>query len=275
MRIDAHQHFWRYDSVEYGWIGDAMTSLKHDFLPEDLLPLLEKTSIDGTVAVQARQSLQETEWLIALADADDWIKGVVGWVDLQSPTVSAELEAYAQRAKFKGVRHVVQDEPDDNFMLRPDFLRGLGMLREFNLTYDILVFPKQLPAAIQVVKRFPDQKFVLDHIAKPLIKDRLLSPWERDIRRLAAFANVHCKLSGTVTETTWQQWQPADFRPYLDVVFDCFGVDRLMFGSDWPVCTLSGSYEQVVSLVQNYIQQFSPEMQAKLFGENAIRFYNL
>ena len=275
MRIDAHQHFWRYDSGEYGWINDAMADLKRDFLPDDLSPLLEQFAIDGTVAVQARQTLQDTEWLIALSDANEWIKGVVGWVDLQSPTVSAELEAYAQRDKFKGVRHIVQDEPDDQFMLRPEFLRGLGMLPEFNLTYDILVHPKQLPAAIEVVKRFPNQKFVLDHIAKPLIKDKVLAPWERDIRQLASFTNVSCKVSGMVTETNWEQWKPADFYPYLDVVFDCFGADRLMFGSDWPVCTLSGTYEQVISLVQDYIQPLSPETHAKIFGENAVHFYNL
>lgn len=275
MRIDTHQHFWRYNPIEYGWIGDKMAGLKRDFLPDDLLPLLEKTSIDGTVAVQARQSLQETEWLLALAEANDSIKGIVGWVDLQSPTVSAELEAYAQRAKFKGVRHVLQDEPDDNFMLRPDYLRGLGMLTEFNLTYDILIYPKHLPVATEIVKRFPNQKFVLDHIAKPLIKDHVITPWERDIRELATFGNVYCKVSGMVTEASWDSWQSDDFRPYLDVVFDCFGPDRLMFGSDWPVCTLSGTYEQVVSLVQTYIQPFSLEAQAKIFGDNAVRFYSL
>jgi len=275
MRIDSHQHFWRYVPADYSWISNAMPDLKRDFLPEDLRPLLDKSGIDGSVIVQARQTLLETDWLLKLAEADEWIKGVVGWVDLQSPTVSAQLEAYAQYAKFKGVRHHVQDEADDQFMLRFEFLRGLALLHEFNLTYDILILSKQLPSAVEVVKRFPNQKFVLDHIAKPLIRETVLAPWERDIRELAAYRNVSCKVSGMVTEAAWKGWQAADFRPYLDVVFDCFGPDRLMFGSDWPVCTLAAPYEQVASIVRDYIQPLSPQMQTKIFGENAVAFYGL
>lgn len=275
MRIDAHQHFWHYNPAEHVWMTDEMADLKRDFLPEDLKPLLERTGIDGTVAVQARQNLKETEWLLELADRYDFIKGVVGWVDLRSPEVKQQLEIYSQHPKLKGVRHVVHDEPDDRFMLREDFLRGLSLLREFDLTYDLLLFPKHLPIAVEVVKQFPDQKFVLDHIAKPFIRDHVLSPWDEDIRALAQFENVYCKVSGMVTEAVWKQWQIADFRPYLDVVFDCFGPDRLMFGSDWPVCTLSATYEEVVHIVQDYLQQFPTEIQERVLGQNAVTFYNL
>ncbi len=254
---------------------DLMAVLKKDFLPENLAPLLEQTGFQGTVAVQARQNLQETEWLLELAGQHDFIKGVVGWVDLRSPQVKAQLEAYAQHPKLKGVRHVVHDEPDDYFMLLPEFLRGLALLREFNLTYDLLLFPKHLPLAVEVVKQFPGQKFVLDHIAKPFIRDKTFSPWDSDLRELAKFENVYCKVSGMVTEAAWGQWQVADFYPYLDIVFDCFGPNRLMFGSDWPVCTLSGAYARVVQIVQEYLQRFPNEIQEKILGQNAVEFYAL
>ncbi|MCD6290305.1 MAG: amidohydrolase family protein [Anaerolineae bacterium] len=275
MRIDAHQHYWHYNPAEHVWMTDKMADLKRDFLPGDLKPLLERTGMDGTVAVQARQNLRETEWLLELADRYNFIKGVVGWVDLCSPKVREQLEKYSRHPKLKGVRHVVHDEPDDRFMLREDFLRGLGLLREFNLTYDLLLFPRHLPIAIQVVEKFPDQKFVLDHIAKPFIRDHILSPWDEDIRALARFENVYCKVSGMVTEAAWKRWRIADFRPYLDVVFDCFGPDRLMFGSDWPVCTLSATYEEVVHIVEDYLQQFPEEVREKVMGRNAVDFYNI
>ncbi len=274
MKIDAHQHFWQYDPEEYGWIGAGMEVLKKDRLPTDLAPLLEAAGIDGTVAVQARQSLTETEWLLTLADQHPLIKGVVGWVDLRSPALREQLARFKAHARFRGVRHVVQDEPDQ-FMLRADFLRGLGLLAEFDLTYDILVFPRHLPVACEVVEQFPDQPFVLDHIAKPFIKDGRVTPWDMDIRRLAAYPNVCCKVSGMVTEADWQAWQPADFRPYLDIVFEAFGSRRIMFGSDWPVCTLAGSYAEVVELVDDYVGQLSAAEQANVWGETARRFYGL
>ena len=205
----------------------------------------------------------------------DFIKGVVGWVDLQSPRVEEQLAELSTHPRFVGVRHVVQDEPDDDFMLRPEFLRGLARLKEFDLTYDLLVFPKQLPAAIEVVERLPEQSFVLDHIAKPFIRDGTLEPWRELIRELAQAPNVWCKVSGMVTEAKWRGWQPDDFRPYLDVVFEAFGIGRLMFGSDWPVCTLAGRYEQVRQLVDEYATQLSPAAHAKLFGKNAMAFYQL
>lgn len=275
MRIDSHQHFWHYNLAEYGWMTDSMAVLKKDFLPEDLAPLLEQTGLQETVAVQARQNLQETEWLLELAGQHDFIKGVVGWVDLRSPEVRSQLETYAQHPKLKGVRHVVHDEPDDYFMLLPEFLAGLALLHEFNLTYDLLLFPRHLPVAVDVVKQFPDQKFVVDHIAKPFIKAKTISPWDSDMRELAQFENVYCKVSGMVTEAAWGQWEVADFYPYLDIVFDCFGPNRLMFGSDWPVCTLSGTYAQVVQIVQEYLQQFPGEIQVKIMGRNAVEFYSL
>ncbi len=275
MRIDSHQHFWHYNPAEHVWMNDSMAILKKDFLPQDLAPLLERAGIAGTVAVQARQNLQETEWLLELAGRYNFIKGVVGWVDLRSPQVRAQLETYAHHPKLKGVRHVVHDEPDDYFMLQPEFLRGLALLRDFNLTYDLLLFPRHLPVALEVVKQFPGQKFVVDHIAKPAIKTKARSPWDSDLQALAQCENVYCKISGMVTEAAWGAWEAADFYPYLEVVFDCFGPNRLMFGSDWPVCTLSGSYEQVAALVLEYLRQLPGQAQEKVMGQTAVEFYGL
>ncbi|RME83824.1 MAG: amidohydrolase [Caldilineae bacterium] len=275
MKIDAHQHFWKYSPHEYGWIDPTWTQLKQDRLPEHLAPLLYEARLDGTVAVQARQTLQETAWLLQLADEYAFIKGVVGWVDLCSPDVDAQLRRFAGHPKFKGVRHVVQDEPDDDFMLRSDFQRGLSLLAEYGLTYDILIFPRHLPVAVQLVERFPEQPFVLDHLAKPFIRDGLLEPWAGYIRQLARHPNVYCKVSGMVTEADWHGWQPQDFGPYLDVVFDAFGCDRLMFGSDWPVCTLAATYGQVRDVVADYASSLSAQEQAALWGETALRFYGL
>jgi L-fuconolactonase len=274
MKIDAHQHFWPYTPEAYGWVGPEMAVLKQDFLPPDLAPLLASLDFDGTVAVQARQTLEETRWLLALADQHAFIKGVVGWVDLCSPDLVAQLDRFGAHPKLCGVRHLVQDEPDDRFMLRADFVRGLKLLAGYGLTYDILIHPRHLPVACDLVEMFPEQPFVLDHLAKPLIKEGLLSPWESDLRRLAAFPNVLCKLSGMVTEADWQVWQPADFQPYLDVMFDAFGPRRLMIGSDWPVCTLAGAYAPVMQLVLDSIKQFSPEEQTGILGENAVQFYS-
>jgi len=275
MRIDSHQHFWRYNPVDYGWMSDKMGGLKQDRLPDDLKPLLAQSGIEGTVAVQARQTESETAFLLELADQYKIIQGVVGWLDMRAPEFKSQLEKYAGHPKLKGLRHVVQDEADDQFMLRPDFLNGLSLLADFNLTYDLLLWPKHLPVAVEVVRKFPNQRFVLDHIAKPLIAEQVMAPWEADIRALAAFENVSCKVSGMVTEATWRGWRAADFKPYLDVVCDCFGIDRLMFGSDWPVCTLSAEYGQVVGLVGDYVQGLSLEAQDKIFGRNAAEFYQL
>lgn len=273
MNIDAHQHFWKYDPTEYGWINDAMTVLRRDYLPDDLDREQAHVRFDGSIAVQARQTLEETRWLLELAASNDRIRGVVGWVNLRSPRVGTQLERFRGHAKFAGVRHVVQDEPDIRFMLDPAFLRGLGLLQEFRLTYDLLVFPKQLPAAIDVARRFPEQPFVLDHIAKPAIRDGALSPWGEQIRELGKCPNVHCKISGMVTEAKWRQWESQDFKPYLDVVVEAFGEDRLMVGSDWPVCLLSADYGEVIGLARNYFKTFPDSAKKKIFGENAMRFY--
>ncbi|MCW5881755.1 MAG: amidohydrolase family protein [Anaerolineae bacterium] len=275
MRIDSHQHFWRYNRIEYGWMGDTLANLRRDFLPTDLKPLLAATDFDGTLAVQARQTLAETEWLLDLADRFDFIKGVVGWVDLRSPHVDAQLDQVSRHPKLRGIRHVVHDEPDDRFMLGADFLAGLNQLRGFGLTYDLLLLPRHLPIAAEVIRRFPRQHFVLDHIAKPPIKDHHIDAWERDLRQLAGFDNVFCKLSGMVTEADWRQWQPGDFDPYLDIVFDAFGVERLMFGSDWPVCTVAADYEQVVGLAEDYVARRAPHAHDAIFGGTAATVYGL
>jgi L-fuconolactonase len=272
--IDSHQHFWEYDPGEYPWIKTDWP-IRRSFLPSDLGPLLRKNGFDRCVAVQARQSLRETEWLLELAEKNPFIAGVVGWVDLRSPDIAKQLGSFRGNSKLVGVRHVVQDEPDDRFMLRDDFLRGIALLPEFELAYDILIFPKQLPAAIELVRRFPEQRFVLDHIAKPFIKDQQLEPWRTQIRDLAKGPNVFCKLSGMVTEALWQAWQSADFRPYLDVVWEAFGPDRLMIGSDWPVCLLSGDYDRTMNVIKDFFQPFAAAEREKVLGANAIRFYRL
>lgn len=275
MRLDSHQHFWRYNPAELTWMTDRMGILKHDFLPPDLEPLLAAIQFDGCIAVQARQNLEETRWLLELAEKYSFIKGVVGWVDLRSENLRQQLEKFVPHPKLAGVRHIVHDEPDDHFMLRPEFRRGISQLREFDLTYDLLLFPKHLTIAAQLVEEFPEQPFVLDHLAKPRIAEGLLSPWQEDLRRLAKFPNVFCKLSGMVTETKWKQWQPDDFHQYMDVVFEAFGTERLMIGSDWPVCILSGEYEPVMDIVIDYLRKFSAEAQAAILGENCARFYRV
>ncbi len=275
MTIDSHQHFWSYNSVEYPWITDRLSRIRRDYLPPDLEIELSKLRLGGSIAVQARQSLEESRWLLTLADRHSSIRGVVGWVDLRSEQVADQLAEFAKHPKFVGVRHVVQDEPDDQFMLRPNFLRGLGTLKGFNLTYDLLLYPKHLPAAIKLVEQLPQQPFVLDHIAKPLIHAGAISPWNDHIKDLAQFPNVYCKVSGLVTEARWSEWKPEDFRPYLDVVYEAFGEDRLMFGSDWPVCLLSGNYEQVVGIVHDYLSVFPESAQRKIMGENAAQVYGI
>jgi len=271
MRLDSHQHFWRYSGEQYPWMKPEWP-IRRDFLPADLAPLLAKAGLDGAIAVQARQDLKENDFLLGLADKSPVVKGVVGWVDLRSPQVDEQLQEFAAHPKAVGVRHVVQDEPDDDFMLRPEFVRGIGGLKAVDLTYDILIYPKQLPAAIRLVEQFPDQPFVLDHLAKPVIRDGLLSPWREQIRELARFPNVCCKVSGMVTEAKWVGWRSDDFRPYLDVVFEAFGIDRLMYGSDWPVALLAGTYAQVLGLVQAYVPA---SHHAAFFGATAAKFYGI
>jgi L-fuconolactonase len=274
MRVDSHQHFWHYSEEEYGWINDAMAAIRRDFLPADLRPLLADAGIDASVAVQARQSLEETEWLLALAEQHDWIAGVVGWVQLTSADVDETLEKLAARSKLKGVRHVLQGEADA-YMQREDFHAGLAKLRRYSLTYDVLVLERQLPAAIQLVDRHPDQPFVLDHIAKPLIAAHELEPWRTHIRELARRPHVSCKLSGLVTEADFDRWTEDDLRPYVETVLEAFGPERLMFGSDWPVCAVAATYARWAGVVRQYISALSADEQKAILGGNAVRFYGL
>jgi len=275
MRIDSHQHFWKYNPAHQVWMTDLMAVLRRDYLPDELKPLLSASGFEGAIAVQARQMVEETEWLLQLAGQHDFIKGVVGWVDLCSANLRGQLEGYARHRKLVGVRHVVHDEPDDQFMLRPEFRRGIALLPEFNLTYDLLLFPRHLPVAVELVRAFPEQPFVLDHIAKPAIRDGQVSPWKEDLKTLARFDNVTCKLSGMVTEAKWKQWRPEDFQRYLDIVIAAFGPDRLMIGSDWPVCTLSGEYAAVMGIVIDYAQQFPAAVREGILGGNCAKFYRL
>jgi L-fuconolactonase len=274
MRIDCHQHFWRYSPEEYPWIQSDWP-IRRDFMPDHLRPALRGRGLDGCVAVQARQTLEETRWLLRLADESPMILGVVGWVDLRSPRVEEQLAEFATHPKFAGVRHVLQDEPDPRFMLGKDFQRGIGKLRAFGLTYDILIFPNQLPAAVELVRAFPDQQFALDHMAKPPIREGTVSPWRERIQELAESPNLMCKVSGLVTEARWHAWHPDDFRRYLDVVFEAFGPDRLIYGSDWPVALLAASYDQVFTLVGDYLTQNGQGADEKVLGLNGARFYDL
>jgi L-fuconolactonase len=275
MIIDAHQHFWHYDPVHYAWITDAMAALKRDFLPSDLEPELARNNVGGCVLVQVEQSERETEFLLQLADRSEKIAGVVGWIDLASPTIVENLQRYERFKKLRGFRHIVQDEPDDRFLLREEVVRGVQALSAFDYTYDILIYPKQLPAALELVSRLPKQRFVIDHLAKPIIRQNILEPWASQIRAIAKYPNVYCKVSGLVTEANWRGWTEKDFRPYLDVVWGVFGAKRLMFGSDWPVCLLAGNYAEVKQLIESYVRNFSSHEREQIFGGTAAHFYGL
>ena len=275
MTIDSHQHFWRYDPVRDGWITDSMSLLKRNYLPEDYEHECEANDIGGSIAVQVDQSENETLFLLDLAERNEKIVGVVGWVDLRSPGVEERLQFFSQRKKLRGFRHIAQGEPDDQFLVGRDFAHGISLLRDFGLTYDILIYPKQLPAAIELASRFPEQSFVVDHLAKPPIKAGGREPWASYIRTLAQNKNVFCKVSGLVTEADWVHWKAEELRPYLDVVFEAFGPERLMFGSDWPVCLLAGSYRQVKQNIESYVEGNFGQHRENIFGGNAIRFYGL
>jgi L-fuconolactonase len=279
MNIDSHQHFWSYSAAEYPWVGAGMERLARDYLPGDLGPVAAAAGIGGTVAVQARQTLEETRWLLDLAEHHPLIRGVVGWVDLRSVDVESQLREFSSRPAFVGVRHVVQDEPDPRFLLGEEFVAGLRHLGPLGLTYDLLLYPPQLPAAVELVASLPEQPFVLDHLAKPQIKtwtnpaDR--HSWRHDIEALAKHKNVCCKLSGLVTEAAWRQWRPNDFAAYLDIALSAFGPDRLMFGSDWPVCLLAADYAEVAGIVRDVCATLSAVEQAAIWGGTATRFYGL
>lgn len=273
-KIDAHQHFWKYSEQSHAWIDDKMAVLKRDFYPEDLASVLAVNAVDACVAVQAEQSEAETLFLLDLAKQNSFIKGVVGWVDFQDKNIEERLRYFKQFPLLKGFRHILQAESPD-FFSNPAFIKGISLLEKYGFTYDILIYQHQLEVALNFVQHFPNQSFVLNHLAKPLIKDKKISDWNTGIRHLAKHQNIYCKISGMATEAHWQAWTPEDFTDYLDVVVNEFGIERLMFGSDWPVCLLATSYEKWVNVVSNYFKPFTQAEQEKLFGLNAIKFYNL
>jgi L-fuconolactonase len=274
-RIDSHHHLWKYSITDYPWISEGMESIRRDFLVPELAQAIQAANIDGVVTVQARQSLSETDWLLDLAARHDFMRGVVGWVPLADPAVKSHLEKYWQNPKLKAVRHVLQDEPDDFYMLREDFNRGVSQLEDVGLRYDILIFERHLPQTIEFVDRHPTQIFVLDHIAKPKIKSQVLSPWRENIRELARRENVYCKLSGMVTEADWNTWTENDLRPFIDIVLEYFGPRRLMFGSDWPVSLLACPYKKWIEVVERSTASLSRSEQDLLFGGTAKEAYRL
>ena len=274
QKIDSHQHFWQYHPVKHEWIDDAMSVIRKDFLPSALQPVLQQNNIDGCIAVQADQTEDETNFLLALQKENTFIKGIVGWVDLRAENIRERLEYYKQVNVVKGFRHVLQGE-EPAFMLQPDFLNGIAALKNFDFTYDILIFPKHLPAAITLVQKNPEQQFVIDHIAKPYIKAGLVEEWKHDMKAIAQYKNVHCKICGMVTETDYNNWKQEDFTPYLDAVVEAFGTKRIMYGSDWPVCLVAASYTAMLHIVKDYFGSFSITEQADFFGNNAAAFYKL
>ncbi len=275
MTIDSHQHFWKYTKETHGWIDDEMAVIRHDFLPEDLRPILIENNIDACVAVQADQTLEETNFLLQLANENNFIKGVVGWVDLKEKTINETLEVLNVEDKLKGFRHIVQGEPDPNFLLRSDFLNGVASLEKNNFTYDILVFPHQLGAVLEFVKKFPNQKFVIDHIAKPYIKDGFFNGWAVLMKEIAKQENVFCKLSGMATEANFKSWTPQELEPYMKLVLENFGTKRVMYGSDWPVCLVAGDYSTIKNIATDFIKTLSKTEQTNIMGNNAIDFYGL
>ena len=273
--IDSHQHFWQYNSQRHDWITDEMKVIQRDFLPSDLFPILQKNNIDGCISIQVDQTEAETNFLLKLSDNHDFIKGIVGWVDLRADNIYERLKHYAQFKKLKGFRHIVQTENDAEFMLRPKFKNGITALALYDFTYDILIYHYQLEQAIQLVKLFPNQKFVLDHLGKPDIKSGEYASWQTNIKKLALHQNVFCKISGMITEGQWNDWRPSDFNVYLDIIVKAFGIDRLMYGSDFPVCTLAATYEAQLNIIIGYFSTFTNLEKKKIMGDNASKFYEI
>lgn len=275
MIVDSHHHFWRYDPVEYGWISDSMQTLRRNFLPADLRREIAAAGVDGVVSVQARQTLPETRALLAHARKNDFIRGVVGWVPLVDPDVRGTLEELAQDPHLRACRHVLQDEPDDEYMLRRDFNDGVRAVTEAGLVYDILIFERHLPQTLEFVDRHPNQVFVLDHIGKPRIRDGSFGAWRAAIRNLARRTNLYCKISGMVTEADWGRWSEAELAPYMDAVLDAFGPRRLMYGSDWPVCLVGVGYARWFELVAGFAARLSADERDRVLGGTAIEAYRL
>jgi len=275
MRIDAHQHFWKYDPWVYSWINEDMSRIRKDFLPADLAPILKEHHMDGCIAVQARQIEEETHFLLDLARNHTFIKGIVGWINLLADDLEERLSEYADQPLLKGFRHSLQDEADPAFILQPRFQKGLRLLQKYNFTYDLLIKPPQFQATIKSLDSYNEMPMVLDHMAKPLIKSGEIKSWRKDIWALAKNERVFCKLSGMVTEADWQNWKYEDLVPYLETVLEAFGPDRLMYGSDWPVCLVAGDYKNILAVVERFVQTLSAEEQKKIMGTNAAHFYHL
>ena len=274
MRIDSHQHFWNYDPKRQGWINEEMMRIRRNFTPGDLYPLLQETKLDGCIAVQADESLRETDFLLDLSNQHDWILGVVGWADLGKDDLDQVLDQYASQEKLVGFREVLQSK-DPRYMLREEFVRGIQKLKERGLAYDLLLFPQHLEAALDLVKKCPEQRMVIDHLAKPLIKDGEWKEWKKRIALLAERELIYCKISGMITEADWKKWKTEDLLPYLEIVLELFGPERLMYGSDWPVCLVAGEYEQVYRVVEDFTDQLSPSERDRIMGETAAEFYKI
>jgi L-fuconolactonase len=274
-KIDSHQHFWLYNPVNHAWINDDMRAIQRDFLPADLQPILQENGIEGCVAVQVDQTEAENDFLLDLAKKNSFIKGIVGWIDLQADDIEERLQYYSGIKVMKGFRHILQGEPDEKFMLNEKFKHGIGLLNRYGFSYDILIMPNHLPYAKEFVAAFPEQRFVIDHLAKPYIKDKRINGWKEDMQAIAAFPNVCCKVSGMVTEADWANWKVEDFMPYLDVVFNAFGANRVMYGSDWPVCNVAGGYKGVLNVIENYVSRLTQNEQDLFWAKNAVDFYRL
>jgi L-fuconolactonase len=275
MTIDAHQHFWQFNPVRDAWITEEMQVIRKDFLPADLQPALEKEQVAGTVAVQADESDRETAWLLELADQHGFIRGVVGWTDLLAPDLAEVLRRYAAYPKLKGFRAITQGKPEEQYFGNKDFLRGVRSLQAQGFTYDLLIYHDQFPEAIRFTDKCPDQPFMLDHLGKPAIVAGEIKKWKEHMRILSANPNVYCKLSGMVTEADWKKWRYEDLSPYLEIAGEYFGVHRLCFGSDWPVCLLAGSYSQVTGILHRFLEQVRPDEREAVWGKNAATFYRL
>ena len=273
--IDAHQHFWRVDLFDYPWMKSDDAVLYRDYLPAQLEPVLRANDVKKTVLVQASNSVAESRWLLHLADENNFIAGVVGWVDLMSLETASQLEELTAHSKFKGVRHLVESEPEDDWLVHGEVLNGLKMLAAFGVSYDLLVHTRHLKYARQVAEECPELSFVIDHMAKPLIAHGEFDQWARELRPLATYPNVYCKLSGLVTQANWITWTTDDLRPYVEYALELFGAERLMFGSDYPVCLLAASYERVLESFQELLKDLSTEDRDRIFGGNAARFYRL
>ena len=273
--IDSHQHFWKYDPVRHSWINDDMAAIRRDFLPAELALVLEANKVDGCVAVQADQTAVETDYLLHLSTQYGFIKGVVGWVDLKSPFLTDRLDYYRQFEQLKGFRHILQGEQEPDFCLQPAFLHGIALLEKYSYTYDILILAEQLKYMPEFISKFPNQRLVIDHLAKPAIAAGEIANWKKDIERVAIYPNVSCKISGMVTEADLKGWKPEDLRPYIDVVVNAFGTKRIMYGSDWPVCLAAATYTEVINSVRTYFSTFSADEQQLFFGQNAVDFYRL